>query len=165
MRLKSSCALSKIVLKSDYGSDWRSFPKKRKQFTSFGWMDQKMQIIHRLMSSSKCIRAFLYEGWSITSLTKERQNVAQWGIPEQVDWNLKITWPLRSPDLIPADFILWGFVKILDYEQNYGKRDQLKSAIVTALQQVSQDMLFATMKHWVKHLNLLVEYNGGHNEM
>lgn len=79
--------------------------------------------------------------------------------------DLNITWPPRSPDLTPADFFLWGFVKGLVYKQNYENLDQLKAAIVTAFQQVSQEMLFATMENFVKRLNLVLECNGGHIEM
>ena len=73
---------------------------------------------------------------------------------------LNVTWPPCSPDLTPADFFLWGFVKELVYKQNCEHLDQLKTANVTEFQQVFQDMLLAVKEKFVKRLNLIFEYNG-----
>jgi len=51
-------------------------------------------------------------------------------------------WPPRSPDLIPCDFFLWGFVKEAVYVPSLPTTlDDLKNRITTAVKSVTQDIL------------------------
>ena len=51
-------------------------------------------------------------------------------------------WLLRSPDLTPCDFFLWGYVKDLVYVPPLPKSvDDLKTRITEALKTINPDML------------------------
>ena len=69
-----------------------------------------------------------------------------------------LIWPLRT-------FCLWCFIEELVYKRNYENLNQLRTAIVTAIQQIFRDMLFADLKNFVKGMSLVIECNGSHIEL
>ena len=75
-----------------------------------------------------------------------------------------ITWPPRSPDLIPLDFYLWGHIKSLVYVKNYENLTDLKNSISAAFQEVTQETVSASIKNLEKRLKLVVENGGAHIE-
>jgi hypothetical protein len=52
-----------------------------------------------------------------------------------------MTWPLRSPDLTPLDFYLWGYVKDQGYSQRVNTLYELRGPINAAVANVTEDML------------------------
>ena len=52
-----------------------------------------------------------------------------------------ITWPPRSPDMTPMDYFLWGYIKSKLYVKNYENISDLKAAIISAIQEVSDGMV------------------------
>jgi len=43
-----------------------------------------------------------------------------------------IAWPLRSPDLNPVNYCLWGHMKSLEYKEKTNARNALLHRILTA---------------------------------
>ena len=53
-----------------------------------------------------------------------------------------MSWPLRSPDLTPCDFFLWGFVKDTDFvPPGPANLQELRNHITTAVALIDRDML------------------------
>jgi hypothetical protein len=52
-----------------------------------------------------------------------------------------ITWPSRSPDLTPLDFLFWGYVKAVVYNQRVDMLDEHKAWTAAAIANVTKDML------------------------
>jgi hypothetical protein len=58
--------------------------------------------------------------------------------------NGPIPWPLRSSDLTPLDFFLWGYVKNIVYQVKINDLQHLKIRIRDALASVTPNILQAT---------------------
>ncbi|CAK1586379.1 unnamed protein product [Parnassius mnemosyne] len=52
-----------------------------------------------------------------------------------------ILWPPRSPDLTPADFFLWGYLKARVFDTPLTNLEQLKTKITTEVRAISIDVL------------------------
>lgn len=52
-----------------------------------------------------------------------------------------ILWPPRSPDLSPADFFLWGYLKARVFDTSLTNLEQLKTKITTEVRAISVDVL------------------------
>ena len=61
-----------------------------------------------------------------------------------------IPWPPTSPDIMPLDFSLWGFVKDNVYRRRIPNIDDLEARIITAIAFVNADM-FATSWHAIDY--------------
>lgn len=64
-----------------------------------------------------------------------------------------IAWPPRSPDLTPMDFAVWGLIKNKVYVRNYENLTDLKASIAAAFQELTAEIISATlqnMKKWLK---------------
>ena len=61
-----------------------------------------------------------------------------------------VTWPPRSPDMTPMDYFLWGFIRSKVYVKNYENISELKGAIISAFQEVSDRMVTLTMDNFDK---------------
>ncbi|GBN39196.1 hypothetical protein AVEN_62234-1 [Araneus ventricosus] len=73
-----------------------------------------------------------------------------------------IPWPPRSPDITPLDFFLWGFVKNIVYKTPVPSLDELKRRIVTAIQNVTSQMLENTWREIEFRLDVLRATKGSH---
>ncbi|GBL85010.1 hypothetical protein AVEN_42252-1 [Araneus ventricosus] len=73
-----------------------------------------------------------------------------------------IPWPPRSPDITPLDFFLWGFVKNIVYKTPVPSLDELKRRIVTAIQNVTPQMLENTWREIEFRLDVLRATKGSH---
>jgi hypothetical protein len=72
--------------------------------------------------------------------------------------------PPRSPDLIPCDFFLWGFIKEEVYVPSLPTTlDNLKNRITTAVNSVTQDLL-QVWNEFSYHLDVTRAAGGGHTE-
>jgi hypothetical protein len=60
-------------------------------------------------------------------------------IPQNGDCS--IPWPMRSPDITPLDFFLWGYVKVIVYRTPVTSLNELKLRIVAAIETVTPQML------------------------
>ncbi|GFY18908.1 uncharacterized protein TNCV_3875961 [Trichonephila clavipes] len=73
-------------------------------------------------------------------------------------------WPLRSPDLSPADFWLWGYLKSRVYLSGPSSLSELKDAIRREVSSVHPDMLHSAVAGFVTLLECLLPCGGGHVE-
>ncbi|GBN33043.1 hypothetical protein AVEN_231822-1 [Araneus ventricosus] len=73
-----------------------------------------------------------------------------------------IPWPSRSPDITPLDFFLSGFVKNIVYKTTVLSLDELKRRIVTAIQNVTPQMLENTWREIEFLLDVLRTTKGSH---
>jgi hypothetical protein len=65
-----------------------------------------------------------------------------------------IAWPLRSPDLTPLDFFLWGYVKNIFYEVKIKDFQHLKARIMDTVATVTTNMLQATWNEFEYRLDI-----------
>ena len=74
-------------------------------------------------------------------------------------------WPPNSPDLNPVDYAVWGALQEMVYHRKtFTSVPELKRAIVTAWQQLSQAFLDRSIGEWRRRLENVVQSNGGHIE-
>ncbi|GFW44005.1 DUF4817 domain-containing protein [Trichonephila clavipes] len=71
-------------------------------------------------------------------------------------------WPPRSPDLAPADFWLWGYLKSRVYLSGPSSLSELKDAIRREVSSIHPDVLPSTIAGFVTRLECLLPCGGGH---
>ncbi|GFT51473.1 uncharacterized protein TNCV_3348991 [Trichonephila clavipes] len=71
-------------------------------------------------------------------------------------------WPPRSPDLAPADFWLWGYLKSRVYLSGPSSLLELKDAIRREVSSIHPDVLHSTVAGFVTRLEGLLPCGGGH---
>ena len=74
-------------------------------------------------------------------------------------------WPPRSPDIIPLDFFLWGYVKDRVYRTPVRDVETLQSRIIEVLATVNEEMLENTWREIEYRLDILRATNGAHVEV
>ncbi|GFW32195.1 DUF4817 domain-containing protein [Trichonephila clavipes] len=70
----------------------------------------------------------------------------------------------RSPDLTPADFWLWGYLKSRVYLSGPSSLSELKDAISREVSSIHPDMLHSAVAGFVTRLECLLPCGGGHVE-
>ncbi|GFW63731.1 HTH_Tnp_Tc3_2 domain-containing protein [Trichonephila clavipes] len=70
----------------------------------------------------------------------------------------------RSPDLTPADFWLWGYLKSRVYLSGSSSLLELKDAIRREVSSIHPDMLHSAVAGFVTRLECLLPCGGGHVE-
>ncbi|GFV73870.1 DUF4817 domain-containing protein [Trichonephila clavipes] len=73
-------------------------------------------------------------------------------------------WPPRSPDLTPADFWLWGYLKSRVYLSGPSSLPELKYLIRREVSSIHPDMLHSVVAGFVTRLECLLPCGGGHVE-
>ncbi|GFU68201.1 uncharacterized protein TNCV_39111 [Trichonephila clavipes] len=73
-------------------------------------------------------------------------------------------WPPRSPDLTPADFWLWGYLKSRVYLSGPSSLSELKDTIRREVSSIHPDMLHSAVAGFVTRLECLLPCGGGHVE-
>ena len=70
-------------------------------------------------------------------------------------------WPPNSPDLNPMDYAVWGALQEMVYHRKtFTSVQELKRAIITAWQQLSQAFLDRSIGEWRRRLeNVYVALN------
>ncbi|GFV47709.1 uncharacterized protein TNCV_3623581 [Trichonephila clavipes] len=71
-------------------------------------------------------------------------------------------WPPWSPDLTPADFWLWGYLKSRVYLSGPSSLLELKDAIRREVSSIHPDVLHSTVAGFVTRLECLLPCGGGH---
>ncbi|GFX78631.1 uncharacterized protein TNCV_30711 [Trichonephila clavipes] len=77
---------------------------------------------------------------------------------------LKVPMAPRSPDLTPADFWLWGYLKSRVYPSGPSSLLELKDAIRREVSSIHPDMLHSAVAGFVTRLECLLPCGGGHVE-
>lgn len=73
-----------------------------------------------------------------------------------------VSWPPRSPDLTPADFFLWGYLKSKVYVTNPSNLQELKDNITHQIVRISPDTLRKVMQNTVKRAQSCRSISGHH---
>jgi len=74
-------------------------------------------------------------------------------------------WPPNSPDIIPVDYAIWGAHQQRVYHQRRLKTaEELKWAIVTEWQKLSQRFIDNSINEWRRRLEAVIKNGGGHIE-
>ncbi|GFW76862.1 DUF4817 domain-containing protein [Trichonephila clavipes] len=81
-----------------------------------------------------------------------------------VSRHCRYSWPPRSPDLTPADFWLWGYLKSRVYQSGPSSLSELKDAIHREVSSIHPDMLHSAVAGFVTRLECLLPCGGGHVE-
>ena len=72
-----------------------------------------------------------------------------------------LSWPPRTPDLTPANFFLWGFLKSKVYITKPSNLSELKTMICQGISEISADLL-SKVKETVKRAQICIS-SGGHH--
>lgn len=75
-----------------------------------------------------------------------------------------VEWPAHSPDLSPLDFYLWGYLKSRVYSQSPQDVTQLRTAITTAIRQISSDTYARVAEEAKRRAIICASKNGSHLE-
>lgn len=75
-----------------------------------------------------------------------------------------IDWPLRSPDLNPLDFFVWGHSKSILYRQPIENRMDLELRFDAAIRTVTPQMLRKSHENLLIRARCCIEIGGGHFE-
>lgn len=73
-----------------------------------------------------------------------------------------INWPPRSPDLTPADFFLWGYLKSKVYNPLPSNLNVLKQRITEEINSIPRALLQRVIENFSSRLNECEEANGAH---
>ncbi|GFV25284.1 uncharacterized protein TNCV_4642451 [Trichonephila clavipes] len=73
-------------------------------------------------------------------------------------------WPPRSPDLTPADFWLWGYLKSRVYLSGPSSLSELKDAIRREVSSIHPHMLNSAVAGFVTRLECFLSCGGGYVE-
>ncbi|GFU17559.1 uncharacterized protein NPIL_260071 [Nephila pilipes] len=76
----------------------------------------------------------------------------------------KFPWHPRSPDLTPADFRLWGYLKSRVYQFRPSNLSELKDVIRRELSCIQPDILRSAVAGFVTRLKCVILCGGGHVE-
>lgn len=76
----------------------------------------------------------------------------------------RFPWPPRSPDLTPADFWLWGYLKSRVYLSSPSNLSELKDVIRREVSCIHPDMLHSAIAGFVTRLQCVIPCGGGHVE-
>ncbi|GFV51281.1 DUF4817 domain-containing protein [Trichonephila clavipes] len=81
-----------------------------------------------------------------------------------VSRHCRYPWPHRSPDLTPADFWLWGYLKSRVYLSGPSSLSELKDAIRREVSSIHPDVLHSAVAGFVTRLECLLSCRVGHVE-
>ncbi len=82
---------------------------------------------------------------------------------EEWDWPV-MPHPPYSPDLSPADFFLFPFLKRKLRGKHFGTMDNLESAVQRELELITQEQWSACFQNWLHRCLRCVEWGGGYFE-
>ncbi|GFV57004.1 putative transposable element [Trichonephila clavipes] len=66
-----------------------------------------------------------------------------------------VNWPLRSCDLTPLDYFLWGYVKSLVYADKPQTLDHLEDNILRVIADIRPQMLEKVIENWTSSLDYI----------
>jgi hypothetical protein len=71
-------------------------------------------------------------------------------------------WPPQSPDLLPSDFYLWGFLKENVHKNNPHTLEKLKQNIELCISNVTAETLHWVASNMRKRVKACITERGGH---
>ena len=76
--------------------------------------------------------------------------------------NSDVNWPLRSSDLTPLNYFLWGAVKDKCYANRPKTIEALKHEIEVAIHGVEAQTIENVLKNWVNRMGYSKDSRGSH---
>ena len=76
--------------------------------------------------------------------------------------NSDVNWPLRSCDLTPSDYFLWGAVKDKCYAYHPETIEALKDEIEVAIHRIEPQTIENVLKNWVDRMGYCKASRGSH---
>ncbi|GFV41323.1 DUF4817 domain-containing protein [Trichonephila clavipes] len=73
-----------------------------------------------------------------------------------------VNWPLRSCDLTPLDYFLWGYVKSLIHADKLQTLDHLEDNIRRVIADIRPQMLEKVIENWTSRLDYIRANRGSH---
>jgi len=76
-------------------------------------------------------------------------------------------WLPNSPDINPVNYAIWGggaFQQRVYHQRQYNTVEELKRAIVTEWQKLSQRFIDNSINEWRRRLAAVIKNGGGHIE-
>ncbi|GFU01360.1 uncharacterized protein TNCV_3538631 [Trichonephila clavipes] len=73
-----------------------------------------------------------------------------------------VNWPLRSCDLTPLDYFLWGYVRSLVYADKPQTLDHLEDNIRRVIADIRPQMLEKVIENWTSRLDYIRASRGSH---
>ncbi|CAF4656865.1 unnamed protein product [Rotaria sp. Silwood2] len=71
-----------------------------------------------------------------------------------------LDWPARSPDLTPADYFLWGYLKDIVYQNKRRTLSSLKQSIISAFSTIDSDLCKKVCDSVPERLQKCIDVNG-----
>ncbi|GFT09993.1 uncharacterized protein TNCV_1114511 [Trichonephila clavipes] len=90
--------------------------------------------------------------------------IQSFGEDRIVSRRCRYPWPPWSPDLTPADFWLWGYLKSRVYLCGPSSLSELKDVIRREVSSIHPGMLHSAVAEFVTRLECLLPCGGGHVE-
>ena len=72
------------------------------------------------------------------------------------DTGLQNPWTPRSPDITPLYYFLWGHIKSKVYVKNYENISDVKAAIISEFQEMSDGIVDSTMENFCRRLEMVL---------
>ncbi|GFY01695.1 uncharacterized protein TNCV_2608781 [Trichonephila clavipes] len=88
--------------------------------------------------------------------------IQMFGEDRIVSRHCRYPWSPRSPDLTPADFWLWGYLKSRVYLSGPSSLSKLKDVIRREVSSIHPNMLHSAVAELVTRLECLLPCGGGH---
>jgi hypothetical protein len=108
---------------------------------------------------------FMQDGATSHTATPVKAFLIQtFGEDKIISRGCRFPWPPRSPDLTPADFWLWGYLKSRVYLSCPSNLSELKDAIRREVSCIHPDMLHSAVAGFVTRLQCVIPCGGGHVE-
>ncbi len=73
-------------------------------------------------------------------------------------------WPPYSPDLLPLDYFLWGYVKSKFYENDPKTVEELQKKIKRIFREFDNTILPHVLSNFLTRLDYIIENEGSHVE-
>jgi len=101
-------------------------------------------------------------GWSASARRPDHDGLSE---KEYINFIEPHMWPPNSPDINPVDYAIWSAHQLRVYHQRQFKTvEELKRAIVTEWQKLSQRFIDNSVNEWRRRLEAVIKNGGGHIE-
>ncbi|GFY02826.1 DUF4817 domain-containing protein [Trichonephila clavipes] len=134
----------------------------------------KLQSCHELLPADTAQRE-AFAKWTFSKMEQDGATshtanpvkaflIQTFGEDRIISRGCRYPWPPRFPNLTPADFWLWGYLKSRVYLSGPSSLSELKDAIRREVSSIHPDMLHSAVAGFVTRLECLLPCGGGHVE-
>jgi len=113
-----------------------------------------------LPSKTNTVQVDTAAGWSASTHRPDHDGLSE---KKHINFTEPRMWPPNSPDLNPVDYSIWGALQQQVYHQRQFKTvKELKRAIVTEWQKLSQRFIDNSINKWRRRLEAVIKNGGRH---